>query len=91
MTTAPDRPVPDSIAAARNQLARAHGQLGSVIRMIDDERDCREVIQQIAAVSNATRRAGVRLLVSQLERCVADAETADYDSDELERLFLQLA
>lgn len=81
----------DAVRAARNQLARARGQLDSVINMIDEERDCREVIQQIAAVSNATRRAGVRLLVSQLERCVADAETADYDSSELQRLFLQLA
>lgn len=82
---------PTAVRAARNQLARARGQLDSVINMIDDQRDCREVIQQIAAVSNATRRAGVRLLVSQLERCVADAENADYDSHELERLFLQLA
>lgn len=81
----------DAVRTARNQLARARGQLDSVIRMIDEERDCREVIQQIAAVSNATRRAGVRLLVSQLERCVADAETAGYDSSELQRLFLQLA
>lgn len=81
----------DAVRAARNQLARARGQLDSVIGMIDEERDCREVIQQIAAVSSATRRAGVRLLVSQLERCVADAETADYDSSELQRLFLQLA
>lgn len=82
---------PVAVRAARNQLARARGQLDSVIGMIDEERDCREVIQQIAAVSSATRRAGVRLLVSQLERCVADAETADYDSSELQRLFLQLA
>ena len=82
---------PDAVRAARNQLARARGQLESVITMIDDERDCREVIQQIAAVSNATRRAGVRLLVSQLERCIADAGPADYDSNELQRMFLQLA
>lgn len=82
---------PDAVRAARNQLARARGQLESVIAMIDDERDCRDVIQQIAAVSNATRRAGVRLLVSQLEQCIADSDTADYDSNELQRLFLQLA
>jgi DNA-binding FrmR family transcriptional regulator len=81
---------PDAVRAARNQLARACGQLESVIAMIDDQRDCRDVIQQIAAVSNATRRAGVRLLVSQLEQCVANADTADYDSSELRRLFLQL-
>lgn len=81
----------DAVRAARNQLARARGQLDSVLGMIDEERDCRDVIQQIAAVSNATRRAGVRLLVSQLERCVADADSADYDSAELQRLFLQLA
>ncbi|MGI8937547.1 MAG: metal-sensitive transcriptional regulator [Iamia sp.] len=81
------------VRAARNQLARARGQLDSVITMIDDQRDCRDVIQQIAAVSNATRHAGVRLLVSQMERCIADAdaEAADYDPDELQRLFLQLA
>ena len=52
--------------------------------MIDDERDCREVIQQIAAASNATRRAGVRLLVSQLEHCMAESGPTDHDSDELQ-------
>lgn len=82
---------PDAVRAARSQLARARGQLDSVIAMIDDERDCREVIQQIAAASNATRRAGVRLLVSQLERCMAESGPTDHDSDELQRLFLQLA
>ena len=46
-------PEPDTL-----RLRRAEGQLAGVLRMIEEERDCREVITQLAAVSKAIDRAG---------------------------------
>ncbi|MDJ0471992.1 metal-sensitive transcriptional regulator, partial [Rhodococcoides fascians] len=43
----------DSIALVLNRLRRAHGQLAGVIGMIENGRDCKDVVTQLAAVSRA--------------------------------------
>lgn len=81
------------VAAARRRLRRIQGQLGGIVGMIEEGRSCREVIQQIAAAGKALDRVGVSLLVSQLQYCLEDEETAraeGYDPAEVERLFMSL-
>jgi len=81
------------VAAARRRLRRIQGQLGGILAMIEEGRECREVVQQIAAAGKALDRVGVSLLVSQLQHCLEDEETAKaegYDPVEVERLFLSL-
>jgi len=76
------------------RLRRVEGQVAGVVRMIDEGRDCREVVHQIAAASRALDRAGMRILTTQLRRCLADEEDgrpSEYRPEELERLFLSLA
>ena len=41
----------DAIAAVLNRLRRAQGQLAGVISMIEQGRDCKDVVTQLAAVS----------------------------------------
>jgi len=43
----------DSIAAVLNRLRRAQGQLAGVISMIEQGRECKDVVTQLAAVSRA--------------------------------------
>ena len=45
-------------APVLNRLRRAHGQLAGVITMIENGRDCADVVTQLAAVSRALDRAG---------------------------------
>jgi len=81
------------VADARRRLRRVQGQVAGILAMIDDERSCRDVIQQIAAASRALDRAGLKLLVSQLQYCLEDKDAAKaegYDPAEVERLFLML-
>jgi len=81
------------VAEARRRLRRIQGQVAGILSMIEDGRSCRDVIQQIAAASRALDRAGVKLLVSQLQYCLEDEEAAraeGYDPVEVERLFLML-
>jgi DNA-binding FrmR family transcriptional regulator len=77
------------------RLRRAQGQLGGVIRMIEDGQPCRDVVTQLAAVSRAVDRAGFKIIANGLRQCLADAEAgpeqAAADRAELERLFLALA
>ena len=84
----------DSLADVIVRLKRAQGQLGGVIQMIEDERDCKDVITQLAAVSRALDRAGFKIIATGLEQCVGqgdDPAQAAVDRAQLEKLFLTLA
>lgn len=84
----------EAIAAVLNRLRRAQGQLAGVISMIEQGRDCRDVVTQLAAVSRALDRAGFKIVATGLRECVTTdhpdgSETLDVA--ELEKLFLALA
>lgn len=81
------------VEAARRRLRRIQGQLGGIVTMMEEGRECREVIQQIAAAGKALDRVGVSLLVSQLRYCLEDEDAAKahgYDPAEVERLLMSL-
>ena len=75
-----------------NRLRRAHGQLGAVIAAVEADANCRDVVQQLSAVSKAVDRAGFLVVSTALKDCLANPEDPQQlDSDELEKLFLSLA
>lgn len=73
-----------------NRLRRAEGQLAGVIRMIESERDCKDVVTQLAAVSRALDKAGFAIIATGLRQCMQDGAD-QVDAAELEKLFLSLA
>jgi DNA-binding FrmR family transcriptional regulator len=76
------------------RLRRVEGQVRGIIKMIEDGRDCADVVTQLAAASRALDRAGFRLLSSSLRQCLAataNGEDEPMSSDEMEKLFLSLA
>ncbi|MGQ4600582.1 metal-sensing transcriptional repressor [Nocardia sp. R6R-6] len=83
-----------AITEVLNRLRRAHGQLAGVIAMIEQGRDCKDVVTQLAAVSRALDRAGFKIVATGLRECLT-GDTADGTSpmtvEELEKLFLALA
>lgn len=87
---------PADIEATLNRLRRAHGQLGGVIAMIEQGRNCKDVVTQLAAVSRALDRAGFKIIATGLRDCLdragGSAEGAPpLTVDELDKLFLSLA
>jgi DNA-binding FrmR family transcriptional regulator len=82
---------PDTLAAALNRLRRAQGQLAGVIRMIEEGRECADVVTQLAAVSKALDRAGFAIIATSLQECIIHGESAELDKEKLEKLFLSLA
>ena len=82
----------DDTTPILNRLRRAEGQLGGVIRMLEEGRDCQDVVTLLAAVSKALDRAGFAIVASGLRQCVADPDGAGVpDLASLEKLFLSLA
>lgn len=78
------------LTPALNRLKRAQGQLGAVVRMIEEGRDCKDVVTQLSAVSKALDRAGFAIIASGLEQCLTNPEET-LDKKDLEKLFLSLA
>lgn len=73
-----------------NRLRRAHGQLAAVINAVESDAPCRDIVQQLSAVSKALDRAGFLVVSSALKECLTNPDN-DLDSDEPEQLFLSLA
>ena len=69
--------------AVLNRLSRAIGHLESVRRMVEEGRDCSEVLIQLAAVRSALNNTSKIILKDHVEHCLADAvESGDLQSIE---------
>ncbi len=73
------------------RLKRARGQIDGVIKMIEDDRPCVDVVTQLAAVSKALDRAGFKVVATGLRQCILEGENAPMTEEQLEKLFLSLA
>jgi len=82
-----------TMAAVIKRLRRAQGQIGGVIKMIEEGRDCADVVTQLAAASRALDRAGFKIIATGLQQCTLhDGDgAAEADRAQLEKLFLSLA
>jgi len=83
---------PEEMSAVVNRLRRAQGQIGGVLRMIEEGRDCKEVVTQLAAVNHALDRAGFAIISTGLKQCLTESgDKESVDIKTLEKLFLSLA
>ena len=71
--------------AVLNRMARLIGHMQSVRRMVEDGRDCSEVLLQLSAVDAALKNVGKIILKDHMEHCIIDA-VQDNDREALIRL-----
>ncbi|MFC9809585.1 metal-sensitive transcriptional regulator [Streptomyces griseoaurantiacus] len=86
----------EDLKAVVNRLRRAQGRIAGVIGMIEEGRDCEDVVTQLAAASRALDRAGFAIIATGLQRCLTDEDMASPADREqmrarLEKLFLSPA
>ena len=78
-------PIFDRERAERLQarMSRIEGQARGVSRMLEEQRPCIEILQQLASVQSALRGVTKEVLRNYLERCATDAirsgDAAVYD------------
>lgn len=74
-----------------DRLSRAIGHLEAIRRMVEADRDCAEVLVQVAAVRTAVNNIGKIILIDHINHCVVDAaRTGDQQTiDELNRAITQ--
>ena len=69
--------VHENTQAVLNRLSRAIGHLESVRKMVENGRDCSEVLIQIAAVRAAITNIGMVILQDHIQHCIVDAVEHD--------------
>jgi DNA-binding FrmR family transcriptional regulator len=74
-----------------NRLRRAQGQLAGVIAMIEEGRDCADVVTQLAAVSRALDRAGFKIVATGMRQCLTADGESPMTEEQMEKMFLTLA
>lgn len=82
---------PEKMTDVVKRLKRAQGQLGGIVKMIEDGRECQEIVTQLAAVSKAIDRAGFATISVGLRECIAAPEASEGEIAAMEKLFLSLA
>lgn len=85
-----ENPDPAEVKAILNRLRRAQGQLTAVIGMVEDNRDCRDIVTQMSAVSKAIDRAAFKIVAVNLRACMAGEYPDGPNEAELEKLFMGL-
>ncbi len=75
------------------RLKRVEGQIRGLQAMIDEGRECNDVLTQFAAANRALSRSGFRFFSATMEQCRLHPELADeqgYSPEALEKMFLRL-
>lgn len=83
----------ETVAELQRRLRRVEGQVRGIQQMLDDGRDCRDIVTQISAANKAIEQIGLRLITAGLIYCVTDPEHAAEDGyalDEVQKLLLKL-
>ncbi len=63
----------DNKEAIRKRLRRVEGQVRGVQRMVDEDRYCIEILEQVSAATRALQAVALELLDDHLAHCVSDA------------------
>ena len=63
-----------------NRMSRIIGHAESIKRMLEDEKECSEILIQIAAVKSALNNVGKMVLKDHINHCIVEAVETDDDA-----------
>lgn len=67
----------------KNRVKRMEGQLRGILKMMEEDKDCKDVITQLSAVRTAVDRTMGVIVSSNLVECVLEAEKDGEKTDDL--------
>lgn len=87
--------LPDEVTTeVRRRLRRVAGQVQGIERMLDEGRDCKDIVTQISAAAKALEQAGFRVVAAGLTYCLENPEQAEADGygvENVQKMFMRLA
>lgn len=67
----------------KNRVKRMEGQLRGILKMMEENKECKDVITQLSAVRTAVDRTMGVIVSSNLVECVLEAEKSGENTDDL--------
>lgn len=67
----------------KNRLKRVEGQVRGVLKMMEEEKECREIVSQLSAVRNAVDKAIAYIVAVNLAQCILEENEAGRDTSEV--------
>ncbi|SEG51018.1 DNA-binding transcriptional regulator, FrmR family [Paenibacillus sp. UNC499MF] len=65
------------------RLKRMEGQVRGILKMVEDEKDCKDVVAQLSAVRSAADKAMAYIVATNLEHCIRQEEQQGKDTGKL--------
>ncbi|MFS0840637.1 metal-sensitive transcriptional regulator [Paenibacillus sp. 1P03SA] len=65
------------------RLKRMEGQVRGILKMMEDEKDCKDVVAQLSAVRSAADKAMAYIVATNLEHCIRQEEEQGKDTGKL--------
>ncbi len=76
--------------ALLQRLRRIEGQVRGVQKMLEEDRDCREIAQQLQAIRSAVKSANQELIQTYLKECIPQSELTAAKVEEISSIFSYL-
>ncbi|WP_347861249.1 metal-sensitive transcriptional regulator [Salimicrobium sp. PL1-032A] len=67
----------------KNRLKRVEGQVRGVLKMMDEGKECKDVVTQLSAARSAMDRSLAYIVAKNLETCIRDAEDQGHNADDV--------
>ncbi|MFC3886214.1 metal-sensitive transcriptional regulator [Bacillus songklensis] len=74
----------------KNRLKRIEGQVRGVLRMMEEEKNCKDVVTQLSAVRSAVDRTIAQIVALNLEQCLIEKQEAGEDTSKVVEEAIQL-
>lgn len=75
----------------KKRLRRIEGQVRGVMKMVEDDRDCHEVVQQLAAIKAAIHQASLVVVRSYAAHCLLEPHTGESQEQIIDDLIAVLS
>ena len=85
---------PETIDDLQKRLRRVEGQVRGIQQMLDDQRDCRDLVTQIVAATKALEQTGFVLVAAGLTWCLQHPKQSaaeGYELADVQKMFMKLA
>ncbi len=67
----------------KNRMKRIEGQVRGILKMMDEEKDCRSVVSQLSAARTALDRTAALIVSTNLEQCIREEQESGESSEDV--------
>jgi len=74
----------------KKRLRRLEGQVRGVLRLMEEQKNCKDVISQLSAVRNAADKAIAQIVAENLQQCILEEQAAGGDTNRVVKEAMEL-